>query len=184
MSSQNTEIIIKEYFLNTSKAISTLIEKELYGHALVLMYSTIDTCGLLDAPPQQSTSTGDSFKKWVVKYVLKDPSLEFNEIDLWGARCSMLHTFTSESNLSKEGKARELIYFKSDNANSIETQKIRSFSNQATNHLAVDYSVLLDSFMKGLRCFVPDLDRECKSSPDHLERLRKLLMTYNMNEGS
>ncbi len=94
--------------LSATKAIGTLFREDLLPHSLVIIYSTIDACGLLDAPAQQTVATGESFKAWVRKYVLSYPGLEFNELDLWSARCAVLHSFTSGSSLSNEGKAREL----------------------------------------------------------------------------
>ena len=88
MSSQTIEQMIEGYFLSTTKAIGILFRERLLPHSLIVIYSTIDTCGLLDAPSTQTVATGASFKEWVKKYVLVYPGLEFNEIDLWAARCA------------------------------------------------------------------------------------------------
>ncbi|MBL6986433.1 MAG: hypothetical protein ISR72_05185 [Methylobacter sp.] len=105
------EEMIHKYVSATVDATSILFEKELYDHLLVVIYSTIDTVGFLDAPSNQTSATSESFKNWIKKYFLSYPGTEFNEVDLWAARCAVLHTFTSQSDLSRSGKARELQYY-------------------------------------------------------------------------
>jgi hypothetical protein len=113
-SNSETDDRIEKYLVSAVEAIGALTEKRLIGHALIIIYSTIDTIGLLDAPTSQVSASGDSFKNWVKKYLLCQPKVEFNEIDLWGARCAVLHTFTSRSDLSNAGHARELQYYFGD----------------------------------------------------------------------
>ena len=171
--------MIEGYFLATTKAIGTLFREDLLPHSLVIIYSTIDTCGLLDAPSQQTEATGASFKAWVKKYVLTSAGLEFNEVDLWGARCGVLHTFTSESDLSNNGKARQLQYFTGDKS-APHIQQFISFtkSHEGGKHLAVHYGDLADAVFAGLKAFVPDLAASCQTSPAHLARLRKVIQSH------
>lgn len=168
------------YFVATTKAISALFKEDLLPHSLVIIYSTIDTCGLLDAPATQTEATGDSFKEWVKKYVLTDPALEFNEVDLWGARCAVLHTFTSQSWLSNTGKARQLLYYTGDKSKP-HIQNLIAFTKNHENgaHLPVHYDDLADAVFTGMKTFVPDLAAMCTTSPAHLARLRKVVQTYS-----
>lgn len=179
MSSQSIDQMIEGYFLSTTKAIAALFRDDLLPHSLVIIYSTIDTCGLLDAPPQQTAASSTSFKDWVKKYVLVYPGLEFNEIDLWGARCAVLHTFTSESNLSNEGKARELQYYTGDKS-APHIQQFISFTknHEGGKHLPVHYGDLAEAVFDGMKAFIPDLAASCQTSPAHLARLRKVIQTH------
>jgi hypothetical protein len=185
VSSQTTDQMIAGYFLATTKAISTLFSEDLLPHSLVIIYSTIDTCGLLDAPPQQAAATSASFKAWVKKYVLTYPGLEFNEVDLWGARCAVLHTFTSESDLSNAGKARQLQYYTGDRSAS-HVQQLISFtkSHEAGKHLPVHYGDLADAVFEGMKAFVPDLAASCQTSSAHLARLRNVIQAHLYDPGS
>ena len=179
MSSQTADQMIEGYFLATTKAIATLFRENLLPHSLVIIYSTIDTCGLLDAPPQQTAATGASFKAWVKNYVLSYPGLEFNEVDLWGARCAVLHTFTSESNLSFEGKARELQYYTGEKS-APHIQQFISFtkSHDGGKHLPVHYGDLAEAVFGGMKAFIHDLAACCQTSPAHLARLRKVIQMH------
>ena len=179
MSSQTIEQMIEGYFLSTTKAIGILFRERLLPHSLIVIYSTIDTCGLLDAPSTQTVATGASFKEWVKKYVLVYPGLEFNEIDLWAARCAVLHTFTTESDLSNAGKARELQYYTGDKS-APHIQRFISFtkSYQGGKHLPVHYGDLAEAVFSGMKAFLPDLDANCRSDMAHLARLRKPLQNH------
>ncbi len=170
---------IEGFFLSTTEAISTLYEKNLLPHSLVVIYSTIDICGLLDAKPSQTNADSASFKAWVKKYVLAYPGLELNEIDLWAARCGVLHTFTSHSKLSSLGKARELKYYTGDKT----APHIQQFINFTKSHedgkyLPVNYVDLVEAVFTGLKAFLPDLHENCMSSTAHGARLRNVLQTY------
>jgi len=63
---------------------------------LVLIYSGIDTLGLLAAAPEIEDATGETFKGWCKKYLLaRLQSIDgkpLEAVDLWAARCGVLHT--------------------------------------------------------------------------------------------
>lgn len=179
MSSQTIYQMIEGYFLATTKAIGVLFREDLLPHSLVIIYSTIDTCGLLAAPPQQTAATGASFKEWVKKYVLTYPGLEFNEVDLWAARCGVLHTFTSDSDLANAGKAKQLQYYTGEKA-APHIQHFISFTknHEGGKHLPVHYGDLAEAVFSGMKAFIPDLAASCQASPDCLSRLRKVIQTH------
>lgn len=76
--------------------------------ALMLIYTGIDIVASLER--RKGEATKDSFTRWVDEYLLKVISLPCTSLELYAARCGILHTLTSESNLSRKGKAREILY--------------------------------------------------------------------------
>ena len=176
-----TDQMIERYFSGAIEAVTALFDKALYGHVLIVIYSTIDTCGLLDAPATQVSASGDSFKNWVKKYLPANPGIEFNEIDLWAARCAVLHTFTSESDLSRAGKARELQYYSGDKS-SPQGQHLISFTKSLDGgkHLPVHFGDLCEAFYAAIKKFIYDLDANCANSQAHADRLRNVLQVYPM----
>lgn len=82
--------------------------------SLILIYSGIDTFGLLAAPPVALDATGDTCKQWCEKYILpRIHSVEgksVTAVDLSAARCGVLHTSTPVSKLEREGKANQFWY--------------------------------------------------------------------------
>lgn len=105
---------LEQYLLQTLDAIDILYKQQLYGQMLVVMYSAIDSFGLIDSDLSNKKATSHTFQEWVKKYITRDPKLNIEPIDLWGARCGVLHTHTSKSDLSRRSKAKEIQYF-SDN---------------------------------------------------------------------
>ncbi|UTA53166.1 hypothetical protein L3D22_12365 [Lysobacter soli] len=177
--SSKIEQLITGYFTGTVEAITTLYQRELYGQVLILIYAAIDTAGLLDAPPSQTTASGESFKNWTKKYLLVQPNIEFDEVDLWGARCAVLHTFTSQSNLSNAGKAKELQYYSGDKESPAAKQFVSiAKTMQGGKHLPVHYEDFLQAFFAAIRAFVHDLDANCSSNSAYLDRLRNILQLH------
>jgi len=76
--------------------------------ALILIYSAID--GFSDLANNNCQGTRKVFTSWVKKWMLTNYPLPCNEIDLYSARCSLLHLQNSESDLVKKGEAKELVY--------------------------------------------------------------------------
>ena len=67
-----------------------------------------------DAPPEQLWATRASFEAWSDRYIVSSlkpvVGTSPSALDLFGARCGILHTSTSFSQLGKEGAAREIWY--------------------------------------------------------------------------
>jgi hypothetical protein len=105
---------IISWFREHLRAITSCLEGGLPEASLVLIYSGIDTLGLLAAAPDINDATGETFKNWCQKYlVARLQSVEgkpVTAIDLWAARCGVLHTSTPVSRLSREGEAHEIWY--------------------------------------------------------------------------
>lgn len=176
---QNIEDLINCFISNTLKATHLLYSNSLYGHLMVVIYSSIDSMGLLDAPANQTSASGQSFKDWVNKYMLTYPGLEFNEVDFWAARCSVLHTFTAQSDLSSAGKARQIQYCSGPKDSPMAlafftaTRQIDSGAHVPA-HIEDTYLAFLD----GLEKFASDLLENCKRSQSHESRLRNVLQQF------
>ena len=105
---------ILSWFKMRLEALATCIDAGLPEASLTLIYSGIDTFGLLAASPGDLDATGDTYRHWCEKYILTrlrtiegDP---VTALDLWAARCGVLHTSTPLSKLEREGKAHQIWY--------------------------------------------------------------------------
>lgn len=174
---------ISQYFASTTEATISLYRKHLYGHLLVVIYSTIDTLGFLDAGPDCTVASGQTFKSWTKKYLLSQPGVEFNEIDLWGARCAVLHTFTTKSTLSKSGNAREIVYFGGDKTTG-HFARFVSFAKALDDgrHLPIHFQDFYLAFLKALHSFEPDLRAKCCSDRSREKRLREVLQVFSLQQ--
>ncbi len=66
--------------------------------ALSLMYIALDTAASLDHRLRREASRA-RFVKWVERYILCSGDLACSALDLYGARCGLLHTYSPRSQL-------------------------------------------------------------------------------------
>ncbi|HCH2845197.1 hypothetical protein NOK91_24570 [Vibrio parahaemolyticus] len=170
---------IDKYFITVIEAVDLLHKNKFMGQALTIIYSTIDACGLLDAPDSQEKATGSSFKSWVNKYMLEDESLECNADDLWGARCAVLHTHTSTSDLSKANRVREIQYISGPPQHPVvEAFMIASKEIVEGKVVGINVDILVIDFLKAIAKFSNEFSERAKQSEVCQERASKILLHF------
>jgi hypothetical protein len=92
------------------KGIETCQQAKILLSTLVLTYSGIDTMASLDRPSSQQYVQRNDFMAWVNAYLLPDSALSVTALDLYAARCSILHTFGPRSKLTDDAKASTISY--------------------------------------------------------------------------
>jgi hypothetical protein len=90
-------------------AIDLLVERKLQFPTLSLIYSGIDAVAWLGGRDDE-TQVGPRFTSWVDRYVLPEVPLRARAIDLYAARCGILHTLTADADLITKGKAIPVCY--------------------------------------------------------------------------
>lgn len=172
--------LISGFSLDTIEGTRLMYKANLLGQMLVLMYSAIDSMGLLAAPPSQISATGESFKSWVNKYLLpQDSNLEFIDVDLWAARCAVLHTYTTQSDLSRKATARQIQYYSGDKNSEFSKAFVtatRDIENGA--HVPVHIEDTWMAFCNGIKAFAADLEDKCKTELAYEVRLRNVLQHH------
>ncbi len=136
------------------KAIKVCLDSSYAEAALAPLYSAIDTLAFLGAPASTQFSTKQDFIAWCDRYIV--PSLGATSgatgIDLYGARCGVLHTSSAASALGQQGKAREVWYqFKGRTG-------VNLMTNTPQPALLLDMEILVSAFEKGSRAFLADLE--------------------------
>jgi hypothetical protein len=90
-----------------------------------------------------------------MSFLLPGSKLQCTAEDLYGARCGVLHTYTAESRLSDEGKARQVFYAwgiaKADDLQA--SAEITSFKGRA---VTVHIDDLLSALRIGFQRFIQD----------------------------
>lgn len=71
---------------------------------LVQIYVYIDALAYINMPITRSKNTKIDFINWVNKYLKAHPSqtYQYRGIDIYGARCALLHAFSSEAAFHQE----------------------------------------------------------------------------------
>jgi hypothetical protein len=75
--------------------------------ALILLYSCIDVLASFDRGPSAKHDR-NTFMAWVDKYLLPIPDSDVTSIDIYAARCGLLHSYSPDSDLTAGGKARHI----------------------------------------------------------------------------
>jgi len=92
------------------KGIRVCIDNDCHGSAVVLIYSGIDTKAFLGMPADKENVSRSDFVNWAETYIHFRCIEQLTGLDLYGARCGMLHNFSAISKLSRDGKCRNIGY--------------------------------------------------------------------------
>ena len=99
-------IAFEENLIGLLESVEDCLAKRRILPCLMLLYSGIDVIASLET----GKASRSVFIRWVNKYLLKAASLSCTALDLYGARCGILHTFSAKSDMSAQGQAREIVY--------------------------------------------------------------------------
>jgi hypothetical protein len=166
---------IAEYSHKTLSAIRLLFNNQLYDHCLILIYSSIDVFGLLDAEDNVTSATRSTFKSWARNY-MKLEQLNITDTDVYAARCSVLHTHTTQSDLSSSRQAKELIYLLGNKENS-QIQKIKDDPRIGETHQYVFFDELVSALSSGMADFMESI---VQTNPVLIERTKSLLRANHL----
>jgi hypothetical protein len=158
---------------------------------LTLLYSGIDVISSLEA--EQNERVQESFMRWVDAYLLKAGTFRCSALDLYAARCAIVHTFTAQSDLSRSGKARKVYYAwgTADEANLDQVSQILG----KRDVICVHVQDLIDSFRIATANYLEEVEKqperqkniECKAglwfTDVHPSRVDMLLALHDSKLG-
>ncbi len=160
--------VVNVVYAGIKKGIQATLDAGCYGSAVILIYTGIDAMAFLGMPEDQEDVTPKDFMAWTVRY-LKFPCKEQpTPTDLWGARCGMLHNYSSFSRLSRESKCRNIGYIDESKP------EVMSDPNVPTLIL-VSVKGLADAFFRGLDQYMIDLFSNGKRAEVVEKRFDKLI---------
>ncbi len=152
-------------------AIQLCLSNHLRMPALVLIYCGIDFMGFLARAPTSQKINKNDFIHWAESNMDCQKKLGVSGLDLYAARCGMVHNYTSDSTLSKKGKASRIVYAWG-NADIVEpTQFLQSLGHPEK---FIKIEALFDAFTHGIDVFGEELTRDREFTSLVLERSRKL----------
>ena len=149
----------KAFYQNITSLLSAiddcLKDKQILP-ALILIYIGIDVVAPLERRPAERTKA--AFARWVREYLMRAKKLPCTALELYGARCAVVHSLSAESDLSRGGAVRPVIYAWG-NASVDELQEASDAANEAP-HVAIHVSELLEGFRMGLESYLHELEHE------------------------
>jgi len=131
--------------------IDILLANKAYRGALVLIYAGIDFLARLSMPPQKTKVTRDHFIAWAERYIQFPCRDQLTGLDLYAARCGVLHTYSADSDLTVAKKARRIGY--GDNMK----PEVRHERLDNADFTLVSIHGLRDAFYKGIDACLVDI---------------------------
>jgi len=162
---------LEDFINNFVDAAETCRDKRLINPTLVLIYSAIDILGSLikseakkdfelrksQSGSKETFGIRHSFCFWVDRYMEPEKYLdpECKSIDIYGARCGLLHELRLESNINHSHGAKIITY-----AWGIATvdDLRRSIAITDKDYIAIHVDTLIDVFKNGITCFLNDTE--------------------------
>jgi len=151
MTDLNNDPIINVIHNGIRRGIRIAIENNCYGSAVVLILSGIDTMAYIGMPRCREDVLPEDFIKWAERYVKFPCANQLSGIELYGARCGMLHSFSTRSKLSRKGKCRQVGY--ADRC----VPEVVCNSNLSGELVIVSIEGLAKAFFDGMDRFLVDL---------------------------
>lgn len=151
------------------KAIDICIEQKLVLPSLCLIYAGIDSAAWV---AYGDISVKKRFVDFVSNFMYKEKPLDPRPIDLYAARCAILHTMTPDSNLSNNNQAVRISYAWG-NA-SLEALKKSTEALSLGELSCVHLNDLSESFKLGLARFVEN-DTESEACTIRMQKHYSIL---------
>lgn len=121
---------------------------------LLLLYAGIDIMAWLNRPKSHENVEPDDFIEWADRYLLPGTRLTCSALDLYGARCGLIHSYIAESRRSRRGEAK-MIFYAWGTGRAEELQ--RKLDRSDIPAVAMHVEVLFDAFCTGIECFKQSL---------------------------
>jgi len=110
MSDFSQDSIINAVNNGIRRGIQVAIDNRCLSSAIILIYSGMDSMAYLGMPPTQEDVTKSDFTNWADRYIKFPCKEQLSGAELYGARCGMLHNFSSYSRMSRKGECRVIGY--------------------------------------------------------------------------
>ena len=176
MTDISTDPLINAVHNGIKRGIRVALENDCLGSAVILILSGIDAMAYVGMPAGQEDVTRNDFITWVERYIKFSCSEQLSGWDLYGARCAMLHSYGTASDLSRKGKCRQIGYMDKS------VPEIRFNPSVSMDLVLVSVPALADAFFSGIDQFLVDVFADKKKRPIADQRLQKLVQATPLTE--
>ena len=161
------------------QTIEFCLHSKLQLPSLILLYATIDSVGWL-ASTKPNEQVRRRFTRWVDDWLLKAKPLGSTSLELYAARCGVLHSLTSDSHLSKAKTARRVVYSLGDQTSA----KLQALADRIkpNEYVAVRIEDLYGGFKQGLVAFLEDVMKDQVRKRNFEERAARHFMYLSQTE--
>jgi hypothetical protein len=144
--------VYKENINQLLEVIDSNLKTKMLLPSLILIYAGIDIMAWLNRDESHQENNRNDFKNWVNKDLLPESGLNCNADDLYGARCSILHSYTAESTMSNQGMAK-MICYAWGTIDESKCQRFIDLSSQKGKAIVMNIDTLNSAFKVGIQRF-------------------------------
>jgi len=172
------EKMIDKYMEQNLYAVVYCLQNMYASPSLILLYSIIDIMASLNRAQQHEYVDKDDFISWVDQYLLPGSALDCSAIDLYSARCAILHSMSAESSMSVRGKARKIYHAIGDG----DARKLQlSIESRQDNAVAIHIDNLYKALKEGIVKYAQSISNNSKMEGVVLSRMEKLLTIMSID---
>ncbi len=132
----------------------------------------------LNMPSKRADVTGDDFVRWAERYIHFPCQEQLSGLDLYSARCSVLHAHGIKSKLSRQGKCRMVGY--ADHM----VPEVSYRPKVSVDLVIVSIRALAEAFFSGVDRFLIDLFSDVAKAALAEERLKWMHHTLPYQPGT
>lgn len=169
---------LRQNLVQLVEAVDLCFERKFIMPTLALVYSGIDILGWLDG--SDSESVRDRFTRWVDKYLLPAKPLGCTALDLYAARCGIVHTFTTDSDLALKGRADRVTY--ASGTSRADTWQRAMTMMGMRGWVVIKAEDLIGVFKLGLAKFLDEIAQDQVRAQNVYARAGKFLITLPSEE--
>ncbi len=150
-----------------------LMNKRIHA-AILLTYAGMDAMATLDRPAGVDKVSRMDFVRWTDTYIqFKDGTI--SGLELYSARCAMLHNYGSESDLTRTGEARQIGYTAGGGPDVMTKEDVPGL-------VLVSVEGLIDAFFQGIQKYMKSLLANPNRRMLVAQRLPKMLNEFQLKD--
>lgn len=142
-----------------------------FASAAIILFSSIDILANLDRPADKVEGDESDFVAWVERYLLPAFPAKIPAVEVYSARCAILHQLGVESRRTRSGKVRRVGFTAEGGPPMFYNPKVDP------TLLLINLNGLVKAFFAAMDKFLMDAYADPKRKPLVEERLQRMLIT-------
>ena len=161
--------------MDHADAVRLCMDNQLIVQALTLIYTGIDFLASLSRPLGQADVSRSDFIRWVETFMECLQQLGVEGIDLYGARCGIVHTYTPDSGVHRKGRAKRIMYSWGDREPHAATSLVRGLGR---SEVFIKVEELFETLCVGMEKFGETMETDKELEMRVVSRATKLFSNY------
>jgi len=153
--------------------IKIVLKNKNYRSAVMLILTGIDTMAYLSMPASKKTQDCHDFIEWVDRHILFEGKEKLTGLELYIARCVILHSYSDYSSIMSMGDCRKIEYTDQSNPGAIDYNP-----EESDKIVKVSVHALSDAFFNGTDRFFDYLFSDNEKALLVEKRLDELMLKF------